>query len=315
MAHPLRLHLSFLVLLLLGARGQAFFVRAPAATATATSTSRPALAVPVPDVAAPSLTRRNKQHQQQLNRLDLRSPFISVEIKPATRLEELLAVVDLRAAVFAASSGLTVEAKLRHIKHLLTRRAKGSVVLVATARDLLSPFSEEVVIGSLECSTHEFEDGRSPFLHDSPHVRKLYVTEMCVKDAFRRQGVASSLLKAVDGVAAKAGAAYVCLFCDTTNRAASRLYNVLGYHSVDYSPSVEAFADALGLLKATKVYGFHYKTLAVASAARPAAAAADHAATATAAAAAAPSLTVSAAQTCLAGQQTSLWGKNSFSWW
>lgn len=53
-------------------------------------------------------------------------------------------------------------------------RARGAVVLVATARDLLSPFSEEVVVGSLEVSTHEFE-AASPFLHDHAGVPKLYV--------------------------------------------------------------------------------------------------------------------------------------------
>ena len=106
---------------------------------------------------------------------DLRSPFVSVEVRPATRLEELLAVIDLRAECFAEQAGpLTVEAKLKHVKHVLARRARGAVVLVATARDLLSPFSGEVIVGSLECSTHEFEEG-SPFVHDGPHARKLYV--------------------------------------------------------------------------------------------------------------------------------------------
>jgi hypothetical protein len=99
-----------------------------------------------------------------------------VEVRPATRLEELLAVIDLRAECFAGQQGpLTVEAKLKHVKHVLARRARGAVVLVATARDLLSPFSEEVVVGSLECSTHEFE-ARSPFLHDHPAIPKLYVS-------------------------------------------------------------------------------------------------------------------------------------------
>lgn len=136
---------------------------------------------------APSSHHQPQQEQQlqrrrpararwpQLWGQDLRSPFVSVEVRPATRLEELLAVIDLRAECFAGQQGpLTVEAKLKHVKHVLARRARGAVVLVATARDLLSPFSEEVLVGSLEVSTHEFE-ARSPFLHDHPSIPKLYV--------------------------------------------------------------------------------------------------------------------------------------------
>lgn len=52
---------------------------------------------------------------------DLRSPFISVEVRPATRLEELMAAIDLRAECFAGQQ-LSVEAKLRHTKHVLARR-------------------------------------------------------------------------------------------------------------------------------------------------------------------------------------------------
>jgi ribosomal protein S18 acetylase RimI-like enzyme len=281
-----------------------------------TTTSRSAVAAPTPDVKTPAVATstarpRHSSKQQQLNRLNLRSPFISLEIKPATRLEELLAVIDLRAEVFANPAlPLTIESKLRHIKHLLTRRAKGSVVLVASARDLLSPFSEEVVIGSLE-----FEEVViGPFLHDS-HICKLYVTEMCVKETFRRQGVASSLLKAVDGVATNTGAAYVCLFCERINQGASRLYDSLQYHEVGHSPSVEAFAEALGLSTTSKTYGFFYKQFALPSSAAGTKERTGGVGASAGGAAAPPSLTLSAAHTCVAGQQLHLWGKNHFSWW
>ena len=83
---------------------------------------------------------------------------------------------------------------------------------------------------------------------------------MAVKPAFRRQGVASALLRAVDGMAHKMGAAYLCLFCEMGNRGAVRLYEQAGYHAVGSSPSVENFAGALGL-PASKVYGFYYRPL------------------------------------------------------
>lgn len=320
---PHRVAKFVVVLLAFVPSGQAFALGRPISAASpsmTTTTSRWAVAAPTPDVKTPAVATstarpRHSSKQQQLNRLNLRSPFISLEIKPATRLEELLAVIDLRAEVFANPAPLTIESKLRHIKHLLTRRAKGSVVLVASARDLLSPFSEEVVIGSLECSTHEFEDGKSPFSHDAAHICKLYVTEMCVKETFRRQGVASSLLKAVDGVATNTGAAYVCLFCERINQGASRLYDSLQYHEVGHSPSVEAFAEALGLPTTSKTYGFFYKQFALPSSAAGTKDRTGGVGASAGGAAAPPSLTLSAAHTCVAGQQLNLWGKNHFSWW
>lgn len=83
---------------------------------------------------------------------------------------------------------------------------------------------------------------------------------MAVKPAFRRQGVASSLLRAVDGMAHKMGASYICLFSEMGNRGAVSLYEQAGYHAVGSSPSVEGFAGSLGL-PASKVYGFFYRPL------------------------------------------------------
>ncbi len=153
-------------------------VAAPSAAHQAAAAASPATA----PAAAPSVARAR---WPQLWGRDLRSPFVSVEVRPATRLEELLAVIDLRAECFAEQQGpLSVEAKLKHVKHVLARRARGAVVLVATARDLLSPFSEEVVVGSIECSTHEFE-ARSPFLHDHPTIPKLYVSDQAARPSVR----------------------------------------------------------------------------------------------------------------------------------
>jgi len=56
----------------------------------------------------------NFSKQQQVDRMNLRSPFISVVVKSVTRLEELLEMIDLRAEVFAnPASPLTIESKLR----------------------------------------------------------------------------------------------------------------------------------------------------------------------------------------------------------
>ena len=72
---------------------------------------------------------------------------------------------------------------------------------------------------------------------------------MAVAEPFRRRGVASSLLRAVDEQARAMGVAEVCLFVETTNRSAIRLYLKAGYNLVPYSPQATAFASAIGLSK------------------------------------------------------------------
>lgn len=50
------------------------------------------------------------------------------------------------------------------------------------------------------------------------------VTEMAVSEGFRRRGVASGLLKAVDEHAKELGIPFICLFVETKNRSAIELY-------------------------------------------------------------------------------------------
>lgn len=71
--------------------------------------------------------------------IELQSSFVDVAIRPATA-EEIPLVVGLRHEVFSAGAGPeTVEEaaewKARSLDNLLNRRAKGAVLLVATARD------------------------------------------------------------------------------------------------------------------------------------------------------------------------------------
>lgn len=163
------------------------------------------------------------------------------------------------------SSFVSPTTRERSVRELLERREKGSQCLVATARDLLSPDAGSVVVGSVEYSTHEFQETSiSPCL--DPSVRKLYVTEMAVADPFRRRGIAMSLLTAIDEEAKALGITCVCLFVEMKNRAALSLYLKAGYKLVPYSDKASAFAAAIGLYKgplANREYYFLYKSVPV----------------------------------------------------
>ena len=98
----------------------------------------------------------------------------------------------------------------------------------------------------------------------SASKKKLYVTGVMVLPAYRRQGVAASLLQAVDAHAAAQGISYTCMYVEATNTAALTLYQRQGYHLVAYSAQAEAFASAIGLYKgpfAARQYSFAYKRL------------------------------------------------------
>lgn len=74
--------------------------------------------------------------------IDLQDPHVEVSIRPATA-EEIPLVVDLRHDVFSAACAIdkdedaraVAEWKARSLANLRNRRAKGAVLLVATARD------------------------------------------------------------------------------------------------------------------------------------------------------------------------------------
>lgn len=85
---------------------------------------------------------------------------------------------------------------------------------------------------------------------------------MAVAPQYRRKGVASELLQAVDADARARNVPLVCLFVESKNTAAISLYMKLGYRLVTYSPQAIAFASAIGLYSGvfrTREYFFMYK--------------------------------------------------------
>jgi ribosomal protein S18 acetylase RimI-like enzyme len=95
---------------------------------------------------------------------------------------------------------------------------------------------------------------------------KLYITGMMVSEAFRRQGVAASLLRAIDTHASQNQINYICLYVEGSNESALKLYENSGFNLVAFSPQAEAFASAIGLYKgpfSARQYSFAYKRLKV----------------------------------------------------
>jgi len=200
------------------------------------------------------------------------------------------------------------------MQNLLARRAKGAIVFIATARDVRRPEADPVLVGSVEASTHEFDEvGFSPCLSEArareeeegnededgevgddgycfysrvsnsssgrassslpsssssktKKGSKLYITGMMVSEAFRRQGVAASLLRVIDTHASQNQIDYICLYVEGSNESALKLYERNGYHLVVFSPQAESFASAIGLYKgpfSARQYSFAYKRLMV----------------------------------------------------
>ena len=88
--------------------------------------------------------------------------------------------------------------------------------------------SNKMVIGSVECSHHEF---RGTMLGNSrPKGALMYVTEVAVRPSMRRCGAGAALMKGVDEVAALRNVESIYLHVDVRNKAACAMYERMGYH-------------------------------------------------------------------------------------
>uniref|UniRef100_A0A6U0XL64 N-acetyltransferase domain-containing protein n=1 Tax=Rhizochromulina marina TaxID=1034831 RepID=A0A6U0XL64_9STRA len=179
---------------------------------------------------------------------------------------EFAEVADLRLSVFTPYPDGPIRQKLRvrAREKMIERRVKGATCLVARPTRSSSSSSsisrggeerrsdqEEVpeeeapvppIIGTLECSTHEFD--LAPL---SGTTRRLYVTEVAVADGYRRRGVARALLRGVDDWAREQGAEAIYLHVDVENDGALGLYHRAGFVELDETVETYNFAAALGL--------------------------------------------------------------------
>jgi len=109
-----------------------------------------------------------------------------------------------------------------------------------------SSFSNKMIIGSVECSHHEF---RGTMLGNSrPKGALMYVTEVAVRPDRRRCGAGAALMKGVDEVAALRNVETIYLHVDVRNKAACAMYERMGYHHLDKrEPLYAQFTASLNL--------------------------------------------------------------------
>lgn len=106
--------------------------------------------------------------------------------------------------------------------------------------------SQNIIIGSVECSQHEFD--RTMLGNSRPQNSLLYVTEVAVCPEARRCGVGRMLMKGVEEVAALRAVESIYLHVDVTNHAAIAMYEDSGYFKLDKKRPIYAeFTTVLGL--------------------------------------------------------------------
>lgn len=166
------------------------------------------------------------------------------------------AVADLRLSVFTPyPEPVRQRFRARAREKMLERRMKGASVLTSTASFRLpgEVADRRQIVGTLECSTHEFE--RAPCLRSScgnnlddfDGASRLYITEVAVDSAMRRRGIAMSLIRGAEDFARGRGVQELYLHVDAQNEGALRFYERAGFRVVDDSIDTYTFAMALGL--------------------------------------------------------------------
>jgi ribosomal protein S18 acetylase RimI-like enzyme len=176
------------------------------------------------------------------------SPADSLAIRLATPVDDM-DIAMLRMSVFSDFvPELQAQFCARSCQAIAARRLRGATCLVATklCPGLNRGDRANIILGSAECSFHEFFGtvlGRR-----RAHNSILYLTEVAVNPSFRRQGIGSKLLQAVDELATRRGIETLYLHVDVKNVGALGLYEKAGYRVVHSSdPMYLDFTTSLNL--------------------------------------------------------------------
>jgi ribosomal protein S18 acetylase RimI-like enzyme len=176
------------------------------------------------------------------------SPTDSLAIRLAAPADDM-DIATLRMSVFSDFvPDLQAQFCARSCHAIAARRLRGATCLVATklCPRLNCADRASIILGSAECSFHEFfgsELGRR-----RAHNSILYLTEVAVNPSFRRQGIGSKLLQAIDELATRRGIETLYLHVDVKNVGALRLYEKAGYRVVNSSdPMYLDFTTSLNL--------------------------------------------------------------------
>lgn len=167
----------------------------------------------------------------------------AITVRIATHADDV-DVASLRLSVFSElTPDIQNQFHGRSCQALHSRRLRGAICLVARAAapspcNQPNSYEEEdgSLLGSAECSFHEFFGTRLG--RRRPRNSVLYVTEVAVNPAARRQGIGRKLLRAIDLVATMRGTETLYLHVDATNLGALALYEKAGYRKASLDDAV-----------------------------------------------------------------------------
>ena len=158
-------------------------------------------------------------------------------------------IANLRLSVFSDfTTDLQHHFCARSCQAIAARRLRGATCFVATApcRDSVEGSRTDMILGSAECSFHEFFGtclGRRRLPRSI-----LYVTEVAVRSSARRRGIGAKLMAAILSLAQKRCIETLYLHCDVENHGALKLYEKSGYRQVlSDDPMYSEFTKSLNL--------------------------------------------------------------------
>lgn len=184
-------------------------------------------------------------------------PKIKFDIKLANWYD-LASIVSLRLNVFYPHlCGVEISnesAKQRILEKLKHRRRLGSVCIVAFESNGFFSFN---LIGTIEMSPSDF---RGTNLNKIRKQKKLYIADLCIKQDFRRMGIASSILNAVEVYALANNYQEIYLHVEVQNSMARNLYIDKGYIDVGHNNWATEFTENK-LQKPANEYVLLYKSV------------------------------------------------------
>ena len=143
---------------------------------------------------------------------------------------DLMSVVSLRVNTFypeLCTGGASNEGmKKKIMDKMILRGNEGSMNFMAQEE---GSFFHRNLIGAVEVSPSDF---RGSIMESIGAQRKLYLVDLCIREGFRKMGIASSLLSAVEEYALQNKFTEIYMHVETSNTVASNLYAKNGYSVV-----------------------------------------------------------------------------------
>jgi len=175
-----------------------------------------------------------------------------ITIKQAS-FHDLSNIVNLRMNVFFPKFQTDVSFHISILEKIRMRHVNGAVILMAFNNDYINNPIMKLkggIVGTIELSGSDFI---GTDMETMGADRKLYVTDLAVRNDFRRLGVATQLLKTVEEYAKKEQYKEIYLHVEVENESAKNLYLRNNYNIVPQYNCVTQFSNTR-LVKPAECY-------------------------------------------------------------